>query len=478
MRTRTLAVILLTLVCVRSEANGQATAAPAGGKSTLTPFLVRDAQGKMVPMPDPDPAKPVNYVKWVNETVGGGIKDNAADLYEAAYKLYPKTNIKREDLDKALEGPWDNLPSVAAWLKANQACLDKFKEATKKRQCFFYWRPDKPTKGKDGTPPKPVDPRMVDSLFHSSPCEFYAHKLIARALIAQGWQAWSQGDEKQLIDNVLAVLCSARHLDDQLASTQNIVGAICAYDGYCALATAMSVSRQPEAMAERLAPRLSTEDPPLDLRQLRGLAFNYASSRDACQRVFMPGVKRGSYTVSSECLQFMADLSADHKEIAPADVVRLDAIGYEATLHEFDVVAKLGQGWLGKRHSEFLKDREALGRAVVGSESPLVALVTPDLALAYKTEEARVANRRAVHLIAQLLVYHGKNKVYPDRLEDLKTTDLKELRVDPYSNKDFVYKKDGKSFKLYSVGENLTDDGGTEDDSWEKGDLVFWPVKP
>jgi len=200
--------------------------------------------------------------------------------------------------------------------------------------------------------------------------------------------------------------------------------------------------------------------------------------RDACQRVFMPGVKRGSYTVSRECLQFMADLSADHKEIAPADVVRLDAIGYETTLHEFDVVAKFGQGWLGKPHGQFLKDREALERAVVGSDSPLVALATPDLALAYKTEEARVANRRAVHLIAQLLVYHGKNKVYPDRLDDLKTNDLKELRVDPYSNKDFVYKKDGKSFKLYSVGENLTDDGGTEDDSWEKGDFVFWPVQP
>lgn len=49
--------------------------------------------------------------------------------------------------------------------------------------------------------------------------------------------------------------------------------------------------------------------------------------------------------------------------------------------------------------------------------------------------------------------------------------------TDPFSGKDFGYRKQGKSFLLYSVGVNLQDDGGKHDPLWEKDDFVFWPVQ-
>ncbi|MBP7933880.1 MAG: hypothetical protein KA354_04445 [Phycisphaerae bacterium] len=54
---------------------------------------------------------------------------------------------------------------------------------------------------------------------------------------------------------------------------------------------------------------------------------------------------------------------------------------------------------------------------------------------------------------------------------------MSKLRIDPFSGRDFVYKQRSKGFLLYSVAENLKDDGGKHDDSWKNGDFVFWPVQ-
>ena len=78
-------------------------------------------------------------------------------------------------------------------------------------------------------------------------------------------------------------------------------------------------------------------------------------------------------------------------------------------------------------------------------------------------------------------VYKLKERKWPAKLEDLAIEDLKTLRIDPYSDKDFVYKltKDGPL--LYSIASDGKDDGGRHDPKWgessEGGDYVFWPVQ-
>lgn len=85
-----------------------------------------------------------------------------------------------------------------------------------------------------------------------------------------------------------------------------------------------------------------------------------------------------------------------------------------------------------------------------------------------------------------VLRYKKEKGTYPESLEELvKAGYLKELPMDPYSDKPLVYRKTKDNFTIYSVGWNFKDDGGevvrTADGKirqWaEGGDTVFWPVE-
>lgn len=42
------------------------------------------SQEQLPEAPEPNPADPVNYVKWINDTFGAAIQDNAAEDYQKA----------------------------------------------------------------------------------------------------------------------------------------------------------------------------------------------------------------------------------------------------------------------------------------------------------------------------------------------------------------------------------------------------------
>jgi hypothetical protein len=95
------------------------------------------------------------------------------------------------------------------------------------------------------------------------------------------------------------------------------------------------------------------------------------------------------------------------------------------------------------------------------------------------------ANIESTLAIIALLRYNQDVGSYPQNLEELiEAGYLKELPMDPYSDKPLVYKKTNGDFILYSIGCNFKDDGGEvcRDDKgrinrWaDEGDRVFWPV--
>jgi len=75
---------------------------------------------------------------------------------------------------------------------------------------------------------------------------------------------------------------------------------------------------------------------------------------------------------------------------------------------------------------------------------------------------------------------------YPQTLDELVAGGfLKELPMDPYSDKPLVYKKTDDNFILYSLGPNFKDDNGEvamehgRPRRWgtaEAGDVILWPL--
>jgi hypothetical protein len=96
------------------------------------------------------------------------------------------------------------------------------------------------------------------------------------------------------------------------------------------------------------------------------------------------------------------------------------------------------------------------------------------------------AEIEATTTIIATIRYKQEKGTYPDNLQELLNTGLvKEIPLDPFSDKPLVYKKTEKGFTLYSVGEDFVDNSGimrVDKDGKPKmwnatgGDAVFWPV--
>jgi hypothetical protein len=96
------------------------------------------------------------------------------------------------------------------------------------------------------------------------------------------------------------------------------------------------------------------------------------------------------------------------------------------------------------------------------------------------------ALHQATVTVLALKQWRLEKNEYPANLDELVTAGyLKELPIDPYTDKPLIYKKTDDNFTLYSVGPNFQDDGGKygKDDKgqvkkWaDQGDTVFWPVQ-
>ncbi|MCH8119291.1 MAG: ankyrin repeat domain-containing protein [Planctomycetes bacterium] len=96
--------------------------------------------------------------------------------------------------------------------------------------------------------------------------------------------------------------------------------------------------------------------------------------------------------------------------------------------------------------------------------------------------ESRIrADEQALITTLALLRYNAESDGYPGALSQLVSAGyIKELPIDPFSNKPFVYKRTRDSFTLYSFGADFDDDGGLHS-KWgrgdEGGDQVFWPLE-
>lgn len=78
-----------------------------------------------------------------------------------------------------------------------------------------------------------------------------------------------------------------------------------------------------------------------------------------------------------------------------------------------------------------------------------------------------VARTRLLAINSEILRRNKLGSPYPETIKDI----LPNLNTDPYSGKSFLYRTDKARFLVYSVGEDLRDDGGDTDASFQSPDL-------
>ena len=428
--------------------------------------------------PKPDPAKPVNYIKWINETYGAGIKENAAEMYERALNKSTPFDVWN---DGSLRYPWTANQKVLVWVSANREAMDLFRQAAVMPDCYFPIEDKRANTG---------DPRL-DHMFPATALfpDFHRQRALVDALIAEGCAARRRGDETTLVKEAMSVMRFAHHLDNTAILTQWLTAGQLASNASDTLRRSMGLSSQPEILATRILSELQTigwHRPPMKQAILsdRLVAWDYA------QRLFVPSAKPGTWLVYGP---LMANLTAplpegcgdliDEKAYnrAREAVKRLPAIGFDTTLRQINEFYDELEQWCEKPFTLVANEADQLDATSKSDHTnPLLRILPTQLAGLRRNREHTDASRRATLLICHILIHHGKTGSYPASLNELKCADLEEIRIDPFSGRDFVYRLQPSGFLLYSVSFNMKDNGGQHDDQWPpaKDDVVFWPVPP
>ncbi|NBB94580.1 MAG: hypothetical protein GVY16_02460 [Planctomycetes bacterium] len=78
-----------------------------------------------------------------------------------------------------------------------------------------------------------------------------------------------------------------------------------------------------------------------------------------------------------------------------------------------------------------------------------------------------------------MAVYRAEHGDWPESLEQLLPEILQTVPPDPWSDGPLKYRREGDGFVLYSIGDDLEDDGGVEyEQYYDEGDVVVTNLEP
>lgn len=450
-------------------------------------------------LPDPYAVPKAERMEWYRRVVDRGKGLNGYDDYARATKAYVRTyDFKHEEvigketaawldlneriIPMRLDWPAEHVAGIKAWLRLNADALRATRKAAGAARCL-------PT----DTLPSPFD-------FESKPGEFSAtsFRLLANLHLADVAEKARNGRWAEAYrDWAMAYRIAAHGAWSATLMGSNVQKMIerVAFDQFVALAAATpprDIAGLRGAVKDAWALHTPSDD---DLAFVDGLftaemidrdhAWARDESKDPTHRETLEGVRA--------LADNLKDLPAELK-IGPPAFESIDK--YKSALLKSspeetrcvvkEMIARENVWWklplpaAIPRIEEMRRDVKKIAegdpylRFWTGSN-----LMRPGRTRFFEAS-ARLY-RRGLQTLFALLEWKAKNREWPATLDVLK---LGDDAVDPFSEKPFVYRRsdDKNSFVLYSVGVNLTDDGGVEpskETAIEEadGDIVLWPRK-
>lgn len=385
--------------------------------------------------PRPNPAKPVDYVAWLNEkfTPKG---PNAATEYIAAAQLYVHDEKAIEIIAKGFD--WDSVQErvMRTWVDKNRECLSRFAAATRIGDCYFASESSEPR-------------GLTDLLLGDLPPRI---RNMAKIVAARARFGFVEGRTDDAFDDLDLLFRCSRQLRGQPITIEFLIGVATAAHAHLLL------SALPELVddfdyqrALRRVEEIDRAPPSADfflseMLMLWDHAQRYLRDEDAdglYERIRIPSSnERGA----EETVLW-------HR---PPETIKQFVERTRDDMRRWKVIFEAG--YLdARRLAEELQD-ELKRRLSIES------IFSVELWRTVQLDRRQTAQRNAIRIEFALRAYHARHKRWPQSLETVLPGKLAQYRIDPFSGRDFVYRlKDGQPF-LYSVGENGRDDGGRKNE--------------
>jgi hypothetical protein len=370
-------------------------------------------------------------------------KDNAAVLYVKASNLRKKPEGALEDtFVYVAANQWITEPVFTRWFEQNEKCLKLVHRAVGKPDCEF------PVFGKDDEPAYNI------LLPHLAPM-----RAFARLLSCEGKRYEHKGDYSRALDSYFAITPMAAHLR---SSNAMLIG------DFVSIACHSIRNRAVE----------------------RCLANRTLSAQDLRRVITHYGPIIESFCTLADCLErekCVEDSMLDEMMRDPNQALKLLAkmgtLGDEPVSVPDDVrqnVAQLIQTRGAEMKTAYDRDYAALKRWSAlpawqalqpGKDWDAYINSLPQNSFFSRTllrpigrarrQYARIeADTGGVLLVAAIKLYEKRNGRPPSAMSELVPACISKLPKDPFSGRDYMYKVRGTDWILYSVWDNLTDDGG------------------
>ncbi|HOF17742.1 MAG TPA: hypothetical protein PK082_02440 [Phycisphaerae bacterium] len=384
---------------------------------------------------------------------------------------------------KAMAGPWKpgDYPEIAAWLEKNTESLALIVAASKRSR---YYMPLVSA----SDPPRMHDfalPRL--SLLRDA----------SRALMARAMRKAGAGDMEGAAADLLAVHRLARLTGGNPLLIERLV-AVAMESLACKADQALAIRGKWTAVqARNMLKELEGLKPVADMAEAIDIGERcflldclMLCAREGFGRLAAIGVDGAKELESLDARQLDWDLilrqfNSWYDRIVKAGrcpthsqrQAELEQVDKDFRAFSQDFTAKLLEkysspeqmiSWAGKAIADGKDSTRREVSQTIGNL--LLTVLMPSLKRGFVMYDRGTTQMDLARLAVALAAYKAEKGTYPERLAELSPGLLKQVPKDRFNDKDLVYKREGKGYLLYSVSENLTDDGGKDDPN--EGDIV------
>jgi hypothetical protein len=432
----------------------------------------------------------INYVEEATRLVRPVADEslNAALIYQKAIDAYKEPPLVKDKtgtreislLDAIKDKDWitelseEDLVLLKQWLTDNTDAIEFFKQAVEKPHC--WWKRDV----KD------------DFVMNVLMPELSPFRKIVRMVVWQAKLKAYDGHIEEAFDDLLACYRAGRHLKGPRSLIEQLVGIGIQATSTKNILVILSNRQVDSQLLKNLQTRLE------ELMAEDTYIINYEVERfyglDFLQRYYTDNGKGSGHMIPGR-LNF-----SGITELLPDSVfsyswnlaVALASANRSKVNREFEKIYDTAQKWAYKTPWQLYEEKVDLDMGLVNWSALKrarywpVSFLMPALARVSEISYRLTADVKSTLTVIALLRCRQDTGSYPKSLDDLVAAGyLKQLPMDPFSDKPLVYKRTEDNFILYSVGFNFKDDSGQsgKDDKgkvkkWaDEGDAVFWPVQ-